>query len=232
MPHPPRALFFDAAGTLIEVAEPVGAVYARHFSAVGIPCSAPEVNAAFRETFKRTKAPAFQPTVAGDQSERLWWQAVVAEVLALSHPDGRDYAESTGFEALFDQLFHHYATADAWQVFPDVLPTLERARAHARLLVVSNFDDRLETILSGLGLAGYFHAIVTSSQAKARKPAPGIFRHALDAAGVTPAEAAHVGDCPRADREGAEACGIRGFLVARPQNSLPDFLDFCGIGAK
>ena len=45
------------------------------------------------------------------------------------------------------------------------------------------------------------------------KPDPAIFRHALDALGVDPARAVHVGDTPAADVAGAIAAGARPVLV-------------------
>ncbi len=67
---------------------------------------------------------------------------------------------------------------------------------------------------------------LTSAAARASKPDPSIFHQALRTLQSTPPEAAHVGDGPRADLEGA-AAGIPAFLVDRPTHGLPEFLDFC-----
>jgi FMN phosphatase YigB (HAD superfamily) len=54
------------------------------------------------------------------------------------------------------------------------------------------------------------------------KPDPAIFRAALERAGVTPAEAIHVGDSPSADVHGAHAAGIRPILLDRRRRYTVD----------
>jgi putative hydrolase of the HAD superfamily len=81
--------------------------------------------------------------------------------------------------------------------------------------VVSNFDSRLEGVLTGLGLADWFETVVVSSRAGAAKPSPVPFQQALAALGLSPAQAWHVGDSPE-DEAGARAAGLRCLIVRRP----------------
>jgi putative hydrolase of the HAD superfamily len=62
--------------------------------------------------------------------------------------------------------------------------------------------------LEGFGLLGYFDAWAFSDETGWFKPAPEAFWPALEGLGVTPDEAAHVGDNERTDIAGARALGM------------------------
>ena len=212
-----RTILLDAAGTLIEPAEPVASVYARHFAAAGWEISESRMKTAFREVFARALPPAYSTASDGDAAERAWWHQVVA---GTARHCGIDPAGGR-FDALFEGLFAHYASGTAWRVFPEVPAFLERLRDEGRrLAVVSNFDLRLHRILRDLGIAGAFDTIVTSADASARKPDPAIFRLALKNLGAIPAESVHIGDSPAADGTGAVTAGIRAFILDRPRTTL------------
>ena len=59
------------------------------------------------------------------------------------------------------------------------------------------------------GLPELVDAIVVSEEFGAAKPAPEIFRHALDLVGADPAHTLFVGDRPGADIGGARGVGMR-----------------------
>ncbi|MBB5352555.1 putative hydrolase of the HAD superfamily [Haloferula luteola] len=208
-----RALFFDAAGTLIDLAEPVGDVYSRILSKHQIHRTSAELDQAFRRAFACQPAPDFSSSRPGHEVERQWWRDLVETALAQPIT-----------EAAFSELFHHYAQPEAWTVFPETPAVLERAHSEGiTLAVVSNFDHRLHPILQSLGLADFFHLILSSADARARKPSPLIFRHALQALSLDPCEVIHIGDSLPLDIEAARACGIRAFHVNRPHSTLLDF---------
>jgi putative hydrolase of the HAD superfamily len=81
------------------------------------------------------------------------------------------------------------------------------ARRH-RLGVVSNFYGNLGAVCAGAGLAPVLGVITDSSAVGWSKPDPRIFRHALDALGVSPQDAAFVGDSRPRDMEGARALAM------------------------
>jgi len=66
----------------------------------------------------------------------------------------------------------------------------------------------LRARLDGFGLLSYFDAWSFSDETGWFKPAPEAFRPVLDAFGVDPADAAHVGDNARTDIAGAKALGM------------------------
>src|SRR6266705_91153 len=101
---PLRAVTLDAGGTLIEVAEPVGATYARIAGQHGIPLDAHQLERRFRGAFAATPPLAF-PGVRRAQlaaAERGWWEAIVRRAFGAS-------AHHPAFSACFAELYAHYA---------------------------------------------------------------------------------------------------------------------------
>jgi putative hydrolase of the HAD superfamily len=206
-----RAVTFDAAGTLITVAEPVGQTYARVAARHGLRLSAAEAEAGFRRALAAQTPLAFPHSSASErrEHERAWWYAVVRGALGVTTSDDE-------LEAACAELFAHYADPGAWRVFPEVPRVLEELRARGALLaVVSNFDGRLVPLLAALDISQRVDTIVHSSEAGSAKPDPAIFRAALARLAVPPADALHVGDDPVADVAGARRAGLGTALVDR-----------------
>jgi putative hydrolase of the HAD superfamily len=206
-----RAVTLDAVGTLLAVAEPVGATYARSAARHGIRVAAAELEGAFREAFTAAPPLAFPGASSARLAdhERAWWHGIVQRAFGSA-------ARTPAFEVCFAELYAHYARPQAWRLFPDVLATLTRLRAEGlRLAVVSNFDTRLVGLLAGLGLTPFLDAVVPSTHAGAAKPDPGIFHRALAALGVAEAQALHAGDGVVEDVEGARAAGLCAVLIDR-----------------
>jgi putative hydrolase of the HAD superfamily len=201
-----HSIFLDAAGTLIKTRESVGQVYAAHADRHGADIDPEATQKHFLLTFRAT------PPAQGD--ERAWWQTLVTTVLRKSG------ATDIDFDTCFAQLFDHYATADAWELYPDVIPFLEQCQA--KLGIISNFDQRLYSILNGLDLTRHFHSITISNEIGVSKPDPKIFQTALTKHDSAPQNALHIGDDPIADWKGAEDYGIQVFRLSRPKNTLLD----------
>jgi len=144
---------------------------------------------------------------------REWWGEFLARLCEyLEAPRPSRFASA--------ELYHRFARADAWEVYPEVRPVLTALqRKRIALAVVSNWDERLGPLLTRLGLTRFFDAIVVSSQIGIEKPDPRIFQYALDLLDV-PAEAAmHVGDSAREDVEGALAVGMRALHLVRRRDA-------------
>ena len=210
-------LFFDAAGTLIRPAESVGQTYAQHAQKLGIVADPESIMQAFRTVWKRTPAPLHPEGQPAADDDRGWWRTLVGEVFGLVM--GVPMRESV-LDALFDGLYRHYARAEAWSVFEDVWPALEDLGRDHRLLVLSNFDRRLHSILGGHDLRRFFDEVIISSEVGAAKPHPRMFEAALAAAGCQPGQALHIGDDARCDMGGAQSHGIQAFQVNRPESGL------------
>lgn len=208
-----RAVFFDAAGTLLEPAEPVGETYARLAARAGVRVDAPSLERAFHRAFAAAP-PLALPPGADDRAarEREWWRRIAFGAFADAMPG----AAPLPLEEVFASLFEHFARPDAWRLFADVRPTLERLGERGlALAVVSNFDSRLHGVLAGLGLAAAFDAVILSSECGFAKPDAGIFAAALRAVRAAPEVALHVGDSVARDVDGARRAGIAALRLER-----------------
>lgn len=130
--------------------------------------------------------------------------------LGLIPEDALAFAAAAGAE-------HRRRASGLWnQVDPEAVATLEALAARGlRLGVVSNADGRVQAQLQGFGLRAYFEVVVDSQVAGVAKPDPRIFRAALDAMGLRPADAVYVGDIPEVDVDGACAAGMAAVLYDR-----------------
>ena len=107
-------------------------------------------------------------------------------------------------------------------LWEDSIPTLRELRARGlRTAIVSNCDHSTRPIVDELGLEREADAIVLSVEVGVAKPDPGIYQVALDALAARPEEAVFVDD-QAAYCEGAEAIGIRSFLILRDDADPPE----------
>ncbi len=74
----------------------------------------------------------------------------------------------------------------------------------------------LRQVLDRLGLKARFRALTFSDEVGLRKPHPEVFSRTLAALGVSPAEAAHVGDDVTTDVAGARGIGMRSVHLCHP----------------
>ena len=207
----PRALLLDAMGTLIGLRASVGTTYAAVAAEHGLQLDAAALDQAFRAVYRAAPPLAF-PGLAGpelEQAERAWWSQRIAEVLRnVGEPEG-------GPPELHQQLFDLYADPCLWRVYDEVPQALARWRAQGlRLVVVSNFDQRLERLLEAFDLLRWLDGVILSSRVGAAKPSPRPFQLALAQLGLAPQQAWHIGDSPE-DEAGARAAGLPCLLVRR-----------------
>ena len=203
-----RAVLFDAAGTLIETARPVGETYAELAREHGVWLSAARLADAFRRILAQAPPMVFPDAPRGSDRRAGAGSggAIVVRSTFLA-TDGT--ARFRDFDAFFARLFAHYAGAAAWRARPGAREALLRLRAHGVATgVVSNFDGRLPGILAGLGLAELLDVVMLPGEARVAKPDARIFQLALARLGVDAASAVYVGDDRARDVEGARAAGL------------------------
>ena len=201
------ALLFDVTDTLIELAEDVGAPYARVAARHGVHVPADALSASFLRIVKSADDRVFPglPAKAIPDAEREWWRARVRETFALAAPE----APFANFEAFFGELFAHYSGAEAWRLCPGARPALENARrAGLRLGVVSNFDYRLPDLLQALEIDEFLETTTHPASCGLAKPSAAIFQAAARALDLAPGQCAYVGHDPRLDLAGARAAGL------------------------
>lgn len=224
----PEAILLDAHGTLLALDDPVGSLEAG-LAEAGFPSARHAVAAAFAAEVDHYRR--HQDLGRDGPSLRALRRACAAVLVAALPPP----APPVGLvaELLVTRLRPH--------LYPEVVSTLDAVRAAGcRLAVVSNWDCSLPTVLDALGIAERFDVIAPSATVGARKPDPAHFRFALDALGVVPGRAVHVGDDPAHDCVGAARAGIRPVLLDRtgahagaPWVRIPTLaglLDLLGVG--
>jgi len=209
-----KVIFFDAAGTLFHVKGSVGEIYVSYAEKYGFKRTSESLAAvkeAFNRAFHEAPPPVFAVSEPGEikRCERLWWFDIVHNVFYRIGMIER-------FDDYFEEVFHAFDGPERWMLYPETLGVLKGLKEQGfELGIISNFDTRLFNVLRGLGLADLFETVTISSLAHAAKPAPQIFRLALEKHAVDPEEAAHVGDSLRDDVQGARQAGLFGILIAR-----------------
>jgi putative hydrolase of the HAD superfamily len=144
----------------------------------------------------------------------------------------RDTWASAGMK-LPDELLHDILDAEqmcwdrAVRLDPDALPVLSWLGVHGiKRSVCSNAPfppEMMRRQVNTNGIGDVVDAVVFSSEIGRRKPAPEMYRAALDAIGVQPRNALFVGDRMREDYEGPRALGMRAvILTAHVDAPLPE----------
>ncbi len=218
----PKAIFFDAVGTLLYLPKSVGYHYAHAGRTVGLSLDSRALDAAFQRVWQKMP-PRPATKLPRENDDKGWWRELAYRVMEEVAPQTNDLDR----DAFFEVAYEHFAEAGVWELYAEVEEVLEQLQTRFQLAVISNFDGRLRMILEQLGLSRFFRAIIISSEVGADKPDSFIFKRALDLAGVDATQALHVGDDPVHDWQGAAAAGLQVFELKRPQVTLRDLVVAC-----
>ena len=199
-----RAVLLDALGTLVYLEPPAPRLRDALRELAGVEVTLDEAERAFRAEISHYLA---HHTEGGDGPGLDRLRDDCAEVMRSALP-----SPPPGHAVIREAML----AALSFVAFEDAAPALRELRGRGlRLVVVSNWDCSLLEWLEGAGLGSLLDGAVSSAAAGEPKPAPAAFLAGLELAGVTAAEAMHVGDSPEADIEGARAAGIRPVLLTR-----------------
>jgi putative hydrolase of the HAD superfamily len=206
-----KAVFFDAGHTLLYAHPDLGSVYAETTASFGIRLDPERYAETFVPVFKETTRIYSTTSTASDAQDVAMWRDITRRIY-----DRLPALSGIPFDAWFEALYRRFGSPEAWRFYDDVESSLRLLRSRGlKIGVVSNWDTRLKTISDGLGLTPLVDFIVISAEVGVRKPDPGIFRMALDRAGVRAEDAIHVGDLLEEDVEGARRAGVRAVLIDR-----------------
>src|SRR3984893_10600680 len=213
----PKAIFFDAMGTLFYLTHDVGHHYALVGNEIGLNLDAAKLDRAFAKAW--SSMPLRQPIDGPrEDDDKGWWRELVERVLNEVVPSLNELDRDNFFEIAYE----HFAEAGVWEPYPEVVDVLGKLSPRFQLAVVSNFDGRLRMILEHLGISKFFSHVFVSSEIGADKPDPEIFRRALKFIDLKLAQVMHVGDDAVRDWQTASAAGLSIFRLDRPKNSLRD----------
>jgi putative hydrolase of the HAD superfamily len=216
LPEPPTStvIFLDAVGTIIGVKDGVGEIYSEFAHKFGVECDPAQVNAAFYQEFKTADPCVFPGATSAEipAKEYQWWRKINQRTFTRLDK----IADFSDFEGFFAELYCYFATAAAWEVYPDTLVALDRWQKQGFTLgIVSNFDTRLYSVLDALDLRKYFSSVTISTEAGAAKPSTAIFQQALSQHNYSANNAWHIGDSETEDYQGATAAGLKAWLLQR-----------------
>ena len=137
-----KAITFDAVGTLFYLTKTVGDHYAYVGREVGLDLDAQELERAFHTAWEKMPQ---RTAIDGprENDDKGWWRELVDVVLdqvalSLSELDRDNF---------FEIAYEHFAEANVWELYPEVLGVLEQLQPRFQLGVISNFDGRLRFIL-------------------------------------------------------------------------------------
>lgn len=213
-----RAVFLDAGDTLLAADPPVDHVYRDAFARHGVEATAHDVLGAVHATWREVDAARArgEERWKGAGGEAGFWRRFVGAVFA--RVGGGEMPEP-----LLAHLVAHFREELHWTLYPEVPEVLAALRARqVRLVVVSNWDSSLPSLLERLGIRDSFDDVVVSAVVGVSKPDRGIFDEAIRRAGVAPGAALHVGDSLTDDYHGARGAGLRALLVDRGGRRPPN----------
>jgi len=202
----PAVVFFDAVGTLIHPEPPAPAVYETVGRRFGSRLDEATIRARFRAAFRRQEEADYAGNLRTDEAREVArWRAIVREVLD-------DVADT---EACFQELYAHFASADAWRCELQTAEVLAALAARGHVLgIASNFDHRLRGLVANMPALRPMRYLVISSEIGWRKPAREFYAAMCQRAGSSPEQILYVGDDPTNDYEGARAAGLQAVLFA------------------
>jgi putative hydrolase of the HAD superfamily len=104
----------------------------------------------------------------------------------------------------FDEL-----RVESAEFFPEAIGVLEQLHGKYRLGIITNgFAQTHDAKIARLELRRFFDHVILAGDLDWVKPDPGVFRHAMQLAGVTPQQSVMVGDRFERDIAGAQDAGM------------------------
>uniref|UniRef100_A0A8C3I1X7 Haloacid dehalogenase-like hydrolase domain-containing protein 3 n=1 Tax=Chrysemys picta bellii TaxID=8478 RepID=A0A8C3I1X7_CHRPI len=195
-----RLLTWDVKDTLLRLRHPVGENYSAAARVHEVHVQPEALNKSFHQAYK-TQSKHF-PNYGLSQG--------------LSSKQLTGVHEDRLLATIAESLYQEFCSAQNWELLPGARETLRQChQLGIRMAVISNFDQRLEKILSHCNLRHHFEFVLTSEEAGFAKPDQRIFQKALHISGVAPHQAAHVGDNYVKDYRAARDVGMHSFLLTR-----------------
>lgn len=211
-------VFFDAGETLIHPRPSFPQLFASVCGEFGVRVDLAELAKATRRLMSRVEEEqrkGYTFTDDPERSRRFWLDFYRELACGFGYRGGED--------GLPHRLYEVFSLPDNYTAYSDAVETLwVLGELGISLGLISNFEPWLHELLERLGLAPFFKVVVVSGEVGMEKPNPGIFRLALQRAGVDAERALHVGDSPVSDYRGAREAGMRAILLDR-WGRFPDF---------
>uniref|UniRef100_A0A8C0HAE1 Haloacid dehalogenase-like hydrolase domain-containing protein 3 n=1 Tax=Chelonoidis abingdonii TaxID=106734 RepID=A0A8C0HAE1_CHEAB len=208
-----RLLTWDVKDTLLRLRHPVGENYSAAARVHEVHVQPEALNKSFHQAYKAQSKHFPNYGLNQGLSSKQWWTDVVKQTFILA-----GVHEDRLLAAIAESLYQEFCSAQNWELLPGARETLRQCHELGiHMAVISNFDKRLEKILSHCNLRHHFEFVLTSEEAGFAKPDQRIFQKALHISGVAPHQAAHVGDNYVRDYRAARGVGMHSFLLRRAE---------------
>ncbi|KAG0165820.1 Haloacid dehalogenase-like hydrolase domain-containing protein 3 [Apophysomyces sp. BC1015] len=221
-----RLITFDAYNTLFKPRGGVSAQYAQEAGKLGIRVSKESISRHFGNAYRKQLVRAPFYGLDRGMKPQQWWEEVLHLVYDTFRSAGvQRKVLDPKFDRLFNALYKRFMTAEAYEMFPDVLGTLNDLKGRGfHMGIISNSDERLVSVVESFKLDQYFEFVMPSCLAGYEKPHSEIFKKALRLVGssIEPEEALHIGDDETKDYRGALAAGWNAVLLERCKLSYED----------
>jgi putative hydrolase of the HAD superfamily len=210
----PDVIFFDAVGTLFGVRGSVGQIYGAIARKFQVSSDFEALDRAFLQNFKAASKMAFPKAERSQipEYEYKWWYDIAKSTFTQVGA----FEQFQDFDAYFGEMYNFFATPAAWYIYPDVIPVLDYLQNQGMELgIISNFDSRIHTVLSSLGINKFFTTVTISTEVGAAKPDAQIFQSAIakHRQDFCTQNFWHIGDSYKEDFEGAENANSEGFRI-------------------
>lgn len=202
-----KAFVFDVVGTLVEPWPRVSRAYAIAGHSHGIELAEDLIAERFAAAWRRQEAidaagsPAFATSRAREMER---WRGIVEDV----------FAQAPESDAIFADLWAHFARPEAWRPLPEGVRLIEEAkRSGAVVALASNFDERLLEIAGVVEPLTLADHVFASSELGWRKPSPEFFRAVERRLDRAADELVLIGDDPALDIEAARRAGWQAVAI-------------------
>ncbi len=209
-----KVVFLDAEGTFLKFNPSLGEIYGKIWGSFGITIEPEEASQKLRTFFKRVFKEELNPPLNGGVCKEAW-----REVFERAF---REYRECPFFEEAFKRAYEFFASPECVTLVPGFKEFLTKGKQRGlNFAVISNWDCRLYPILKGHEIFPYFDALFLGCEVGYLKPAPEIFKRALEYFKVKPEETIMIGDTFEDDIETSKALGMHTYYIqGEPDYSL------------
>lgn len=176
MSQPVSVALFDAVGTVIAPNPSVTDVYTELGHRFGSELSRSQIKtriAQARQKYFHVGSSAagredLEPLISSEAIERELWKRLVLDV----------FHELESADALFEELWRHFADPKQWVVYDDVVECWSKLNEYGfKIGLASNFDARLIDICQAKKPLSRIEFIYCSSEVGFRKPCPNFYRN-------------------------------------------------------
>lgn len=205
-----KLITFDITGTILQFKHPIGRLYCDIGSLFGVKSNEDIIIKNFKREwiYMNRKHPIFG---YNDIGWRNWWTTIVVNCFKDFNVDEKKGKEIANY------LIENFQTMKYWKISNGALELLNHLKKKQICLgVISNFDERIETILNEAKLQHYFNFVIYSYGVGIQKPDVNIFKLAMNKSqreNIAPGNCLHIGDNYELDFMAAKSAKWNALLI-------------------